>query len=93
MFANSALDYDIIKKSAVLHGRKNGLYLKPLNRPHTVSVKKWLQTQPVAQRNILHYLSDENGLLWVQNLGIAEHAAVTNATKRMLILHVHRINT
>ena len=93
MFANSALDYDIIKKSAVLHGRKNGLYLKPLNRPHTVSIKKWLQTQPVAQRNILHCLSDENGLLWVQNLGIAEHAAVTNATKRMLILHVHRINT
>ncbi|MBR7083979.1 MAG: tRNA lysidine(34) synthetase TilS [Oscillospiraceae bacterium] len=93
MFANSALDYDIIKKSAVLHGRKTGLYLKPAHKPNTVSIKKWLQTQPVAQRNILHYLSDENGLLWVQNLGIAERAAVTDATKKILVLHVHRINT
>ena len=93
MFANSALDYDIIKKSAVLHGRKNGLSFKPAGRQHTVSVKKWLQTQPVSQRNILHYLSDENGLLWVQNLGTAERAAVSDATQSMLILHVHKIDT
>ncbi len=93
IFANSALDYDIIKKSAVLHGRKNGLYLKTADRNHTVSVKKWLQTQPVSERNTLHYLSDAEGLLWVQNLGTAERAAVTEQTRNMLILHVHRTDT
>lgn len=93
LFANSALDYDIIKGSAVLHDRKNGLHFRPAGKMHTVSVKKWLQTQPVSERKYLHYLSDENGLLWVQNLGIAERAAVTKATRHMLILHVHRTDT
>jgi len=93
LFANSALDYDIIKESAVLHSRKNGLHFRPIGKNHTVSIKKWLQTQPVSERNRLHYLSDQNGLLWVQNLGIAEHAAVTDSTQNMLILHVHRTDT
>ncbi len=93
IFANSALDYDIIKKSAVLHGRKNGLYLKTADRNHTISVKKWLQTQSVSERNTLHYLSDAEGLLWVEHLGTAERAAVTEKTQTMLILHVHRTDT
>lgn len=93
LFANSALDYDIIKGYAVLHSRKNGLHFRPAGKNHTVSVKKWLQTQPVSERNSLHFLSDENGLLWVQHLGVSETAAVTESTQRMLILHVHRTDT
>lgn len=92
-FANSALDYDIIKKSVILHGRKNGMYFKPSGRTHTVRIKKWLQTQPVSVRSTLHYLSDEAGLLWVQNLGVADRAAVTEHTENMLILHVHQSDT
>lgn len=93
IFANSALDYDIIKESAVLHGRSNGLYLKPEHQNHTVSVKKWLQTQPVSLRNSLHCLSDASGLLWVQNLGVSSHVRVTGTTQNMLILHVHTADT
>ncbi|MBE6875258.1 MAG: tRNA lysidine(34) synthetase TilS [Ruminococcus sp.] len=93
IFANSALDYDIIKESAVLHGRTNGLYLKPDGKNHTVSVKKWLQTQPVSLRNSLHCLSDASGLVWVQNLGVSCRACVTEHTQNMLILHVHTANT
>jgi len=94
LFANSALDYDIIKESAVLHSRKNGLHLRPAGKNHTVSVKKWLQTQPVSERKFLHYLSGTDGrLLWVQNLGVSETAAVTESTQNMLILHVHRTDT
>lgn len=92
-FANSALDYDIIKKHAVLHGRKSGLYLKLSDREHRISIKKWLQTIPVSQRTAVHYLSDENGLLWVQGLGVAEHAVVTEQTQTMLVLHVHESDT
>lgn len=93
LFANSALDYDIIKKPAILHARKPGLSFRPSGKTHSVSVKKWLQTQPLPFRNVLHYLSDENGLLWVQNLGVAEHVSVTEKTENMLILHVHRNDT
>ena len=93
IFANSALDYDIIKESAVLHGRTNGLHLKPAGKPHTVSIRKWLQTQPVSLRNSLHCLSDDSGLLWVQNLGVSDRASVTEHTQNMLILHVHTADT
>ena len=93
LFANSALDYDIIKKPAILHARKPGLSFRPSGKTHSVSVKKWLQTQPLPFRNVLHYLSDESGLLWVQNLGVAEHVSVTEKTENMLILHVHRNDT
>lgn len=92
-FANSALDYDIIKKNVILHGRTAGLYLKLSNRTHRISIKKWLQTLPVSKRSVVHYLSDENGLLWVQDLGVAEHAMVTEKTSNMLVLYVHESDT
>lgn len=92
-FANSSLDYDIIKKPVIIHGRTAGLSLRTAGRNHTVSVKKWLQTQPVSERHFLHYLSDDAGLLWVQNLGVADRAKVTDATQTMLILHVHKADT
>lgn len=89
LFANSVLDYAIIKGNAVLHGRKNGLRLKPAGRAHSVSIKKWLNAEvPPTERARLHYLSDENGLLWVQGLGAAEYAAVTERTDTMLLLRI-----
>lgn len=89
LFANSVLDYAIIKGNAVLHGRKAGLRMKPAGRAHSISVKKWLNAEvPPVQRASVHYLSDENGVLWVQGLGAAEHAAVTERTKTMLLLQI-----
>jgi len=91
--ANSALNYDIIKGTPVLHARKPGLYLKSPGRAHRVSIKKWIQTVPIAQRQTIHYLSDDAGLLWAEGLGVAERAAVSENTENILILHVHAVNT
>ena len=89
MFANSVLDYDIIKKNAELHGRIPALYLKMQGREHRVSIKKWLnEAVHPAQRSTVHYLSDAQGLLWVQGLGAAERAAVTERTQHMLLLRI-----
>ena len=89
MFANSVLDYDIIKRNAVLHGRQPSLSLKTAGREHRISIKKWLNAEvPPAQRSRVHYLSDADGLLWVQGLGAAEHAAVTENTRNMLFLRI-----
>ncbi len=89
LFANSVLDYDIINGSAELHGRLPGLYLKPAGHAHSISIKKWLNAEvPPAERAAVHYLSDENGLLWVQGLGAAEHAAVTERTQNMLFFRI-----
>lgn len=91
--ANSVLDYDILKTSVMLHGRKPGLRFRPVGRMHHIQIKKWIQTQPLPIRNVLHYLSDENGLLWVQNLGVSERAAVTDKTRTMLVLHIRKTDT
>ena len=45
-------------------------------------------------RPFIHYLSDEQGLLWVEGLGAAAHAAVTDQTKQVLVLRVsHQTDT
>lgn len=89
MFANSVLDYDIIKGGAVLHGREEGLRFCPAGREHSVSIKKWLnEAVALPEREYVHFLSDEEGLLWVQGLGAAGRAAVTERTQKMLLLRV-----
>lgn len=88
-FTNFVLDYDIIKKCAMLHGRRPGLRLKTKGRAHSISIKKWLNAEvPPTERAKVHFLSDENGLLWVQGLGAAEHAAVTERTQNLLYLRI-----
>lgn len=89
MFANFVLDYDIIDKYAELHGRMQGMRIRPKGRKHSISIKKWLnaEVQP-AERAHVHYLSDANGLLWVQGIGAADHAAVTARTQHMLLLRI-----
>lgn len=89
MFTNNVLDYDIINKCAVLHGRRPGLRIKTQNRAHHISVKKWLsESVSPPERARVHFLSDESGLLWVQGLGAAEHAAVTEHTQNLLYLRI-----
>lgn len=88
-FTDSVLDYDIIKGCARLHSRQPGLRMQPAGRMHHVSVKKWLnECVPPARRQRIHYLSDDSGLLWVEGLGAAAHAAVTDKTQRMLVLRI-----
>ena len=87
------LDYDKIHGKLVLHGRKPGLYFRPVGAAHTISIKKWLQQEPLSQRNHKHFLSDDDGLLWVQGLGTAARAAVSPQSEHILFLHVHASNT
>lgn len=93
MFANSVLDYGIIKGCAELHSRMPGLYLQGKN--HRIRIKKWLgESVAPAKRQLVHYLSDEEGLLWVEGLGAAARAAVTPETETMLFLRIyHETNT
>lgn len=93
MFANSVLDYDIIKGCAELHGRIPGLRITLPYRTHSISIKKWLNADvPLPERPYVHFLSDAEGLLWVQGLGAAARAAVTEATQRMLLLEIYHKN-
>ena len=94
-FTFSALDYDIIRGYAELHSRRPGLRMRPAGRTHSIRIKKWLSEQVTPMmRPFIHYLSDEQGLLWVEGLGAAAHAAVTDQTKQVLVLRVsHQTDT
>ena len=93
-FTDFALDYDIIKGYVKLHGRMPGLHLRPVGRGHSVSIKKWLNADvPPVKRQCIHFLSDDNGLIWAEGLGADARAAVTDATQRILVLHIHKVDT
>ena len=93
-FTDFAVDYDIIKGYVMLHGRKPGLYLRSHRRGCRIRIKKWLNAEiPPAKRQYIHFLSDEQGLIWAEGLGADERVRVTDATQRMLVLHVHTDDT
>lgn len=93
-FTDFCLDYDIIKKCVKLHARKPGLRMQPAGKSHHVSVKKWLNAcVPPAKRQWIHFLSDEEGLVWAEGLGAANRVRVTPQTQHLLFLRVHPIDT
>jgi len=90
-FTDSTLDYDIIKGYAKLHARKAGLSFQPAGTRHHILIKKWLNASVAPEfRQRVHFLSDEEGLLWVEGLGIAERVRITDTTKHILFLYLSR---
>lgn len=83
----SALDYDKIKGNVVLRQRMPGDSLTLPKRPRK-TIKKWMNEMkiPLFMRNRLGVLEDEDGVLWVQNIGVDQKAATTEQTKKALLL-------
>ena len=93
-FTDFVLDYDIIRGYAKLHRRRAGLRIRPAGRHHHVTVKKWLnESVPPAARAHIHFLSDDQGLIWAEGLGADERVRVRDTTQRMLVLYIHPTNT
>lgn len=83
----SALDYDKIKGTILLRQRLPGDTIRLSARPNK-SLKKLMNENciPVYVRSRLAVLSDENGLLWVQNVGIDVRVCVSENTQNLLLL-------
>lgn len=83
----SALDYDKIKGTILLRQRLPGDTIRLSARPNK-SLKKLMNEHciPVYLRSRLAVLSDENGLLWVQNVGIDTRVCVSENTQNVLLL-------
>ena len=88
-FTNDTMDYDRIKGTAVLRGRRQGDYIRLAGRDFTKSVKKLLQEKvPVQQRSRLHYLQDDAGLIWIEGIGISARVQPDAGTQQLLTLTV-----
>lgn len=88
-FTNAAMDYDKIKGTAVLRGRRQGDTIRLAGRDFTSRVKKLLQEKvPAQQRSKLHYLQDDAGLIWIEGIGISARVQPDAGTQQQLTLTV-----
>lgn len=88
-FANLCVDYDKIKGTVILRGRIYGDRIQLVGCNFTSSVKKRIQEKvPQNRRKTLHFLEDEEGLFYAEQIGMAQRVAPDVATKRLLFLVV-----
>ena len=79
------LDYDKIVGRAVVRNRRFGDRIQLKGRNFTSSVKKLINEKiPPAQRDCLHFIEDEEGTVFAENIGISQRVAPDKDTKRLL---------
>ncbi len=83
-----ALDYDTITHKIVVRQRKDGDKIKLFKRNGTKTLKKAFNEKkvPVSERQKALVLCDEDEIIAVENIGISDKCAVTEKTKRVLIV-------
>lgn len=89
LFKN-CIDYDKIGENLTLRSRKSGDVFAPAGRNCTKTIKKLFNEAaiPADRRDGVCILADANGILWVEGFGAAEHAAVKEETKTVLVLEI-----
>jgi len=83
-----ALDYDTIIGRLVFRQRKDGDKIKLFKRNVTKSLKKAFNEKkiPISERQKSLVLCDEKDIIAVENLGVSQRCAVTEKTKRVLLV-------
>lgn len=86
----NVLDYDRIKSTVVVRTRLPGDTVKIAGRGVTKSLKKLFQEAqvPPCQREGRLILADDEGILWVEGLGVCQRALVTEATERIFSISI-----
>ena len=81
-----AADYDKMKGVIEVRSRREGDFLRLAGRGCTKSLKKLFNEAAVSpeERNTIALLADEEGVVLVPGLAVAERAAVTAETKRVI---------
>ncbi len=90
LFSNNLLDCDKIVGKLTVRTREEGDSIRLYNRGCTKSLKK-LYTEckiPVYLREDLPVISDEKGVVWVHNIGVAQRVAISNKTKKAFKIEV-----
>ncbi|MBQ8575959.1 MAG: tRNA lysidine(34) synthetase TilS [Clostridia bacterium] len=83
---NKVLDYDSIVGNCVLRNRRAGDKMRLAGSSCTKTLKKLFNEKHLEGRNNLLILADELGILWVQGLGCADRAKITQNTKNILVV-------
>lgn len=85
------LDYDKIIGKPILRNRRYGDKIQLCGRSFNSSVKKMInENVPPEERDSLHFISDDHGLIFAEKLGIAQRTAPDAQTKRYLKITVKK---
>lgn len=86
------IDVEKICGKPVLHSRRNGDKIKLSGKDFTSSVKKLLNEKvPSKQRPFIHFISDDNGLIFMEGFGVAERVKADENTSEFLAIRINNI--
>lgn len=86
----NAIDCDRINKIITLRSREAGDRIAIAGHNCTQSLKKLLNAMavPPSIRNGLTILSDADGPIWIEGLGVSERAAISSNTQRAVLITI-----
>ena len=82
----NVLDYDAVVGQCVLRNRRAGDKIRLAGSSCTKTLKKLFNEKHFENRNSLMILADETGILWIEKLGCAERAKITENTEKILLI-------
>lgn len=84
------IDADCIKNNAVIRNRRPGDRIKINGNDFTSSVKKLFNSRfEKDERDSICFIADDEGPLFIENIGIAGRAAITECTKNIMEISIH----
>ena len=92
LLLNNSLDCDKIVGQSVLRTRMSGDSIRLKNRGCTKTLNRLFSENsiPLEERDNLPVLADEKGVIWVYGFGVSGRCAVTENTKRILIIEAEK---
>ncbi len=93
LLLNNSIDCDKIKGKLVCRTRCAGDSIRLKNRGCTKSLNKIMSENkiPTELRDKLPVLQDDEGVVWVSDVGVAQRCAADSKTKRILKIKVKKI--
>lgn len=83
---NKVLDCDGIRGKCVLRNRRAGDKIRLAGSSCTKTLKKLMNEKHIEGRNSVIIMADEDGILWVENIGCADRVKITKETRRVLLI-------
>ncbi len=90
LLLKNSLDCDKIMGKSVIRKRLPGDSIRLAGRGCTKTLKKLMNELdiPAELRNHLPVIADDGGVIWIYGIGVSQRCAVTEKTKRIMIISV-----
>ncbi len=90
LFANNLMDCDKIIGKPIVRTRKEGDKIRLYGCGYTKTLKKLFCEYkiPLNVRENLPVIADDEGVIWVYNIGVAQRVAVSGSTEKMFKIEI-----